>query len=212
MNDGRHWAGWGAAGALAAVALAGCALGPQMKEPLASYDLGPPRSPIAGEPVIKATLMLPDVTAAPWLDGTGIVYRLSYDNSSRPQAYANSRWVAPPAALLTQRLRSRFAGAAGGILTSADGARADYALRVELEDFSQSFAAPGASRVSLRARASLVKPADRKLVAQRVFSVERAAPTADARGSVAALGQAGDELIEQLIHWVSEWLGTAQAR
>jgi cholesterol transport system auxiliary component len=197
MTSTERW--WIAAVALAA--LAGCALGPQ-REPGASYDLGPPSAGVA-RPGIPALLLVPDVTAPAWLDGNGIVYRLSYDNSARPQAYAASRWVSPPPALLTHRLRSRLAGT-GGILTGSDGARADYALRVELEDFSQSFGSPSASRVALRARASLVRLADRTLVAQQVFSVGKDAPSADARGAVAALAQASDEFIEALAQWTGE--------
>jgi cholesterol transport system auxiliary component len=189
--------------ALALALLAGCGLGPA-REAAVSYDLGPPAVRAANRPPIAALLLVPEVTAPAWLDGNGIVYRLAYDNNARPQAYAGSRWVSPPAALLTQRLRSRFAGAAGGVLTGGDGARADYALRLELEDFSQSFSAPDASAVALRARATLVRLADRMLVAQQVFSVDKAAPSADARGAVAALGLASDDFIDALAQWTGE--------
>jgi len=198
-----------AAGVLAA-ALAGCSLGPQAREQPASYDLGPPRPQAAAGPALAVTLLVPDITAPAALDGLGIVYRLDYENAARPQAYTLSRWSVPPAALLTQRLRDRFAPAVRGVVTGSHGARADYALRVELEDFSQSFAAADRSRVTARARASLVDVASRALVAQRVFAVERAAPSPDARGAVAALGQAGDELIEQLLAWTGESLKTAR--
>ena len=200
------------AATLFTMALAGCSLGPQMKELPASYDFGPSRGQSAA-PRIAATLMLPEVTAPPWLNGPGIVYRLNYDNAARPQAYTLSRWAAPPAQLLTQRLRSRFAeAAAGGIVTGADGARADYALRVELEDFSQSFDSPTTSRVEARARASIVNLATRTLVAQRVFARERPATSLDARGAVAALSTAGDDLIEELLAWTGEQLKPAGAR
>ena len=204
---------FGAAVAVIAAALAGCALGPQTREQPVSYDLGPPRSHAAANPRIAATLLLPEVSAPAWLDGQGIIYRLSYENAARPQAYAQSRWAAPPAALLTQRLRGLFAAAAvSGIVTGSDGARADYALRVELEDFSQSFDAPDRSRVTVRARASLVDVAGRALAAQRAFAVERPAPSPDARGAVAALGEASDELIEQLLRWTGEGVETARSR
>ena len=194
---------FGTAAMLIAAALAGCSLGPQL-EPAESYDLGPPRAHASANPGVPAILLLPEISAPAWLDGHGIIYRLSYENSARPQAYAGSRWVAPPAAMLTQRMRGRFASAAGGVLTNADGARADYALRIELEDFSQSFTASNSSRVGLRARTSLVRLADRTLVAQQVFSVERTAPTPDARGAVAALGEASDEFVERLLAWTGE--------
>lgn len=189
---------------LAACVLAGCALGPQPRATPESYDLGPPRAPVTGNPGIPATLLVPEISAPGWLDGNGIVYRLGYENASRPQAYANSQWVSPPAALLTQRLRGRLAGASGGVVTGLDGARADYALRVELEDFSQTFTAPNASSVALRVRASLVRPADRTLVAQRVFQFERLAPSPDARGAVAALAEASDEAVDRLAEWTDE--------
>ena len=200
-----------AAAVLAAAALAGCALGPKIQQ-TDTYDLGPPRAYAGAGPSVAATLLLPDVSAPSWLDGHGIVYRLSYENDARPQAYANSRWVAPPAALLTQRLRSRFAAGPGGVVTGADGARAEYGLRVELEDFSQSFTATNASRVALRARASLVRLADRLLVAQRVFVVERPAPTPDARGAVVALGDASDEVVESLVQWTGGQVRARQAK
>lgn len=194
---------FGAATLLAVASLAGCSLAPQ-RELAESYDLGPPRAHVPANPGVPAVLLLPEVSAPAWLDGHGIIYRLSFENSARPQAYAGSRWVAPPAAMLTQRLRGRFAGAANGVLTHSDGARADYALRIELEDFSQAFTTSNSSRVGLRARTSLVRLADRTLVAQRVFTVERTAPTPDARGAVAALGEASDEFVEQLLAWTSE--------
>lgn len=189
--------------ALALLMLLGaCVIGPQGREPVASYDLGPQRDHPQENPLIGVALMLPAVTAPAWLDSQGIVYRLSYQDPARPQAYANSRWSAAPAQLLTQRLRSRFAAAARGIVSSGDGAHADYALRVELEDFSQSFDAPGRSRVSVRARATLINLATRTLHAQRTFALERpAAP--DAAGGVKALGEASDALIEELVGWAA---------
>jgi len=81
---------------------------------------------------------------------------------------------------------------AAGWFTRLLGAGADYALRIELEDFSQFSHAPNASRVAVRARASLVSLADRALLAQRVFTVERAAPAPDARGAVAGLAAASE--------------------
>lgn len=203
----------GAAVMVTAAALTGCALGPQMREQPVSYDLGPPRSHGQLNPGIPATLLVPEVSAPNWLDGQGIIYRLSYENAARPQAYAHSRWAAAPAALLTQRLRSRAAAAGGsGVVSGSDGARADYALRIELEDFSQVFHAPHASRVAVRARASLVSLADRALLAQRVFTVERAAPTPDARGAVAALAAASDDIVERMLEWTGERLAAARSK
>ena len=203
---------YGAAIMVVSGALTGCSLGPKQTEQAATYDLGSPRA-AATSAAISATLAVPEVVAPAWLSGNGIIYRLNYDNASRAHAYTLSRWMAPPPALLTQRLRSRFAAAsADGIVTSADGVRADYVLRLELEDFSQSFDAPASSRVTVRARASLVSLANRALVAQREFAIEQTAPTPDAAGGVQALNAASEELVESLLNWTAERLKSVKSK
>lgn len=186
-----------------------CALGPAASPAPADYDLGPLRARSGGEPRAAVTLLLPDASAPAWLNGTGIVYRLGYESASRTQTYAMSRWVAPPPAMLSERLRSRFAAMVRGVIARPDGVRADYLLRVELIDFSQTFSTPGSSNVVLRARASLVNLADRSLAAQREFVLERPAQSADARGAVGALGAASEEFVESLLGWTLERLAAA---
>ena len=181
--------------------LNGCAIGPPVREAVVNYDLGPQRTYAQASPAIKATLLVSAVAAPAWLDSTGIVYRLAYLDAARPQVYAQSRWVDSPAALLTQRVRGRFA-AAGPVVVNGDGARADYALRIEIEDFSQSFNAADRSQVAIRLRVTLVNLSTRALHAQRTFSVEQAAAP-DAEGAARALAQAADAVIESLLEWVT---------
>jgi cholesterol transport system auxiliary component len=189
---------------LAAVMVASCALTAPSQEPPASYDLGPLPSHEPASPALPVTVLLPDIVAPSWLDSQGIAYRLAYDEPARVRSYAHSRWKAPPAALLSQRMRARFAAATErGVVTGADGARASYMIRVDLEDFCQTFSAPNASQVTVRARASVVNIRQRKLIAQRVFSVDRTAPSADARGAVTAFAEAGNVLVEELLQWTS---------
>ncbi|MDP2238838.1 MAG: ABC-type transport auxiliary lipoprotein family protein [Burkholderiales bacterium] len=177
-----------------------CAIGPQAREQPAQYDLGQPSNPATQTARIRTTLWLPAVSAPAWLDGHGIVYRLSYQDAGKIREYANSRWVAAPAALLTQRVRSRFAAAASGVIATGDGARADHVLRIELEEFSQTFTAAGQSQVMVKTRATLINPGTRALLAQRTFTAERpAAP--DAAGAVKALSEASDDMIERLLGW-----------
>jgi cholesterol transport system auxiliary component len=181
-------------------ATAGCALNrPDSVQPV-SYDLGPQPAYTRGNPPIPGALLIPQVAAPPWLDEEHILYRLLYEDGARPQSYSMSRWTAEPAALLTARLRSRFAAASGGVVAPGFGARSDYTLRIELEDFSQSFARPGESRVTLRARASLLATQERKLIAQQLFDVDRpAAP--NAAGAVKGLTDATDAFVEALVVW-----------
>jgi len=189
---------------LAATMVAGCALTPPSQDLPASYDLGPLPNHEPASPALPVTVLLPDIVAPAWLDSQGIAYRLAYDEPARVRSYARSRWKAPPADLLSQRMRERFAAATErGVVTGADGARASYMIRVDLEDFCQIFSAPNTSQVTVRARASVVNIRQRKLIAQRVFSVNRTAPSADARGAVTAFAEAGNVLVEELLQWTS---------
>jgi cholesterol transport system auxiliary component len=146
-------------------------------------------------------LLVHDVSAPGWLASPLIYYRLSYQDAARPQTYADSRWVTSPAELFTNRLRARLAASAGGIIRPGDDARAKYALRVDLEEFTQVFDAPGKSRALVRLRASVM--GNRSLIAQRGFSVEHPAKTPDAEGGVRALIGAADEAVDQLIGWTA---------
>ena len=182
--------------------LAACAIGPQMREPVASYDFGLSRSGKDASPRLQQDLTVAEVSAPAWMDGPGLYYRLAYQDAARPQAYALSRWVMPPAALLTQRLRAGIAQASkAGVFTPADSVRTDYVLRLELEEFSQVFDAEDKSRAVLRMRASLIRA--RGVVAQQGFSIEQAAATPNAEGGARALIAASDEAGNKLIDWLA---------
>ena len=185
--------------------LAGCAIGPEKRDPPAVFDLGVQRTYAAAKPSIDATLLIPPVSASPWLDSPNIVYRLSYRDAGRPEAYAQHRWAMSPALLLTERLRGRFASATHGVVGIQDGARADYSLRIELEDFSQSFEAAESSKATVRLRATLIDPNTRAFHAQKSFSVERpAAPNAP--GAAQSLATASDAVVEELVAWATQSL------
>ena len=182
---------------------AGCTFNrPESAVPV-SYDLGPQPVYARSNPPLDGALLIPQVAAPPWLGEERIVYRLLYEDASRPQAYAMSRWTAEPASLVTARLRSRFAAISGGVVAPGYGARSDYTLRVELEDFSQKFEKPGESRVTLRARATLLATAERTLLAQHVFDFERPAQP-NAAGAVKSLTEATEAFVEALAAWTVE--------
>lgn len=188
--------------ALLALLCTACSVGPAARDGPVTYDLGAPRIHASGQPRFSSSLLVHNIAAPVWLDTPGIVYRLAYQDSARQQIYAGSRWAAPPAVLLTQRLRSRLAAAsAGGVVSVAESARADHALRVELEDFSQVFDTAGASRAVVAARISIFSVARRSLLAQKSFFIEHPATGANAEGGVRALASAGDELIEAVTAW-----------
>jgi cholesterol transport system auxiliary component len=182
----------------------GCTLGPEKRDPPTVFDLGPQRAvPATAAPSINATLLIPPVSASPWLDNANIFYRLAYRDASRPDAYAQNRWAMSPALLLTERLRARFANASRGVVTAQDGAKADFTLRIELEDFTQSFDDAQTSKATVRLRASLIDINTRALQAQRTFNVARpAAPNAP--GAAQGLAAASDAVIEELVTWAAQ--------
>ncbi len=198
-----------------AIAVSGCVVF-RTQPSMAVYDFGMYRlaaddaenvAVASGKPRLEASLMVADAAAPAWLDNTGIQYRLAYQDLAQSHAYASSRWAAAPATLLTQQIRSRIAGSSsGGVLSPADHVRADYMLRLELEEFTQVFDTAGESRGVIGLRASLIDRGARSLVAQRSFRVEQAASSADAAGAVHALTEASNRLIGNLIDWLSDKL------
>lgn len=188
--------------------LTGCTLlnAPSREAPQV-FDLGPPPASVPGaaQPMIAATLLIPPVHASAWLDNNSIHYRLTYEDATRPEAYAQHHWTVAPALMLAERLRARFAQASRGAVTAQDGAKADVALRIELEDFSQSFDSAQSSKGRVRLRASLIEVNSRVLRAQRTFNAERpAAPNAP--GAVQALVASTDAAIEELLTWTAQTL------
>jgi cholesterol transport system auxiliary component len=79
-------------------------------------------------------------------------------------------------------------------------------LQLELDEFSQVFESPANSVGLIRLRATLVEslPSGEKLLAQRSFTVQRPAPSADAPGGVRALTLASDAVIEEISVWLQQ--------
>jgi cholesterol transport system auxiliary component len=195
----------GAAALLLAGALAACGTLGAPRSPVPSiYDLGPITTPVdTGAPLIDAAFVVPATRSPEWLEGPGMMYRLLYEDPARPQAYSLSRWAAEPSSLFTDRLRVRLAAVSQGVVTPGYSARVSYMLRAELDDFSQVFDAPNASRVVMRARVTLLTGLERKLLGQRSFVVER--PSAPhAPGAARALAEATDLLIDELLQWARQ--------
>lgn len=192
---------------LAVTLLAGCAT-TRTQAPAAIYDFGLQRLSDAtpSQPVLSASLSVA-VTSSAGLDNPAIQYRLAYHDPARSYLYASNRWAAAPATLLAQRIKTRIAAVNNnGVVSASDGIHADYALRLELEEFAQVFDTIDQSHAVVRLRASLIERSTRLLLAQHSFSVEQAAPAANAAGAVQALTGASDKLIDNLIDWLAEKL------
>jgi cholesterol transport system auxiliary component len=187
----------------AAAALAACA--GNSSPPPVEYDFGIGGATLEEPPRLAREITVADASAPAWLDSPALVYRLAYRDAAQPRAYAESRWVAPPAALFTAQLRQRLvATTRSGVLVPDDGVRTAAILRVELQEFSQVFDAPERSRAVVRVRAVLV--ANGRLVAQTSFALDRSAPSPDAAGGARALALAADAAIDRLIGWAADAL------
>ncbi|MFN3304926.1 MAG: ABC-type transport auxiliary lipoprotein family protein [Roseateles sp.] len=179
-----------AAALLAALVLSACSLAPT-QPPKTVYDLGPGAAATTGGPL---AWRIADVTAPPWLAGTGIAYRLGFQQPQQLAHYRDSLWAAPPAALLTQRLRQHLAGQPGC------AGQAPALLAVHLDLFEQQFSSATDSRAVLRLQATLWPAAG--TARQQTWTLQRpAAP--DAAGAVRALAQAVDDWLPLLDGWLA---------
>jgi cholesterol transport system auxiliary component len=184
-----------------AAALGGCALGSRSVPP-ALYDFGVEPPPVSGARV-ESRLGLAEVSANPWLQTSALMYRLAYRDTAQLRPYALSRWAAPPAELIEQRLRFALAHAAGnGFSMAADGLAVDHLLRVHLETFEQVVDSPTSARAVARMRARL-SGADRRVRAQHLFQHEERCQSVDAAGSVHALAAAADALVGAMVEWIA---------
>lgn len=177
------------------------------------YDFGPGTAVAA--PAGNFTLpplVLADVDAVGALDGAAVLYRLGYADENQVRPYAQSRWSAPPAQLVRQRLRDHLGrnrvvlNPGEGAALARSGGTAPRVLRVELEEFSQLFDSPTSSNGLVRLRATLLEntPAGEKLLSQRNVSVRRPAPTQDAPGGVRALAAAVDAAADDIAQWLAQ--------
>jgi cholesterol transport system auxiliary component len=166
------------------------------------YDLGMlPAEQTVAAPSSLPPLSIADVSTPQWLDTRQMFYRLAYANNQQPRAYANSGWSTPPGQMFGHRLKARIAQAGGAVLSASAGVANVPVLRIEADDFTQTFNSPQQSTVRVSVRASVLN--DRKLAAHKNFVREVAAPTPDAAGGASALAEASDLVITDMMNWLA---------
>ena len=187
--------------ALAAAALSGCA----SKSPApANYDFGPlPAATAAATSgaAAPAALVMADVSGPAALDSERMHYRLLYADAQQTRPYAYNHWSGTPLQLLTQRLKARVAQAGVKVLAPSDAAAGAMLLRVEVEEFAQTFSSASQSQGSIRLRASAFR--NHQLLDQRTFARSSPAASADAGGGARALAEASDALSADLLAWLA---------
>jgi cholesterol transport system auxiliary component len=184
--------------AMVFVILSGCA-GRARQVEVAQYDLGAFSAAEAASAGQAAYLRALHVKAPPWLDTPAMQYRLTTAQSTQRHAYAESRWVAPPALLVEHFLQQNLLPAAP---------TGECVLQVELDEFVQTFAdAKSAdfqsSQAEIRLRATLLSPRGGVPLAGSTFAAVHDATSADAAGGVAAHAAAVRDLGAQLRSWLT---------
>jgi len=170
------------------VLLSACLGRQEAQAPTATYDFSPVALSTQG-PLPRVEVQLPA-----WLNTQAMQYRLAYRDPNQLHDYAYARWAGAPSALIQQRLRLRLAGA-----LAAENCR----LQVSLQEFVQTFASTTQSAGDVRGELRLLD-AQRKVLATRAIALRQAAPSADARGGVAALADTVDQLAKEAASWVRE--------
>lgn len=188
--------------------LSGCTITPQIDAPLAVYNFGLQHTPDTSKSTnpfsIKSpSLLIADATSPIWLDSQAIQYRLIYNNPMQLYTYANSRWAATPATMLTLQIRSHMLSEKGNtVIKPNDGAQTDYILQVELSEFSQVFETIDSSHAVISLNASLIKRKTRALIAQHTFSVQQKTAMTNAAGAAKAFSEASHKLTGNMADWV----------
>lgn len=185
--------------ALLAALLTACAT--SSREAPVAYDLGPLRAVRAALPSGTPPLLLSDVHAPEWLEETAMHYRLTYVSLHESRSYANSRWSMPPVKLVEQRFKARLAASGGIVLPANNGVPSGIMLRLELDDFSQRFDSADKSAAQVVLRVSAFR--DNSLLGQKTFVRTAPATSADAAGGAKALAVATDELIDDVLIWLT---------
>lgn len=178
--------------------LGACALG-DGRPPASLYDFGPLKTNQLvhlpdNVPVIKTRVHAPE-----WMSENLMYYRLNYINDQQVRFYTESSWNTIPSRLFKNRLDTYLASA-GSTVTGYRTTSPTLTLRVYIEDFGQHFTSPSDSIGHVSLRASLFKGKD--LIAQKSFTRDVPATTADAPGGVRAMAQATDAVIADILNWM----------
>lgn len=189
--------------------MTGCTISPKAPAPASTFDFGPvSRLEFLQPASFLVQIQVTGITAPVWLDTQAMRYRLAYHHPAQTHVYANNRWVAPPASLLTERIRQHIASWQSPSDRRDNNVRpATYLLKIELEEFMQVFDAVSHSHVIVSLRASLIERDTRLLVAQQRFSETQTTSSADASGAVKAFIAISDQLAAELIRWSAKMAG-----
>lgn len=170
------------------LALSSCSLLPERPPAPALHDFGPAEKTLGSENAAWSSV---SVDAPEWLQSEGIRYRLLYAEPTRVRVYSQDRWLAPPPALLAQRLS--LSQGAGGVR-----------LKIKLLEFEQVFDSPQSARIILAFRAQAMQPDNETILGEKVFQFEKPTVSANAQGAVGGFSKLIGEAVSALRTWLGE--------
>jgi cholesterol transport system auxiliary component len=177
--------------------LGACSILPQ-SEPLDIYLL--PAQPLAPRSeAVDWSLRIHSPVSNQLLDSTRI---LVLPEADRVNTYQGVRWSERTPQLLQGRLLDAFHddGRISALSSEAQRLQADLELVSDLRSFHSQYR-EGSPEVLIRLDARLVDARSQQILASRRFSASQKAADPSVEAVVAAFGQAGDRLAQELVDW-----------
>ena len=187
---------------LSDVLLAGCGLKPLPVKPSMQYTFTtwPKTASFPEKAATNKTLLVSAPIAAPGYQSSKMVYvTVPYEL----RAFADHRWVAPPADLLLPLLsnRLRAAGYFKAVVTPPFSGAVTYQLNTQLLTLQQEFMQPESS-VRMAVEVTLIRTDTGAVVANRVFETIIPASTNNPYGGVLAANKAAHQLLDKIALFV----------
>lgn len=190
-----------AAAAAGVLALAGCAL-LSTPDPVQTYRFGGPAAAGASadgqtalRPVNLRRVEFPEAVEGDRILGV----------TGTETAYiAGARWVSPAADLYMESLENAFSAQATRVraIGPRELSRGEHSLNVDVRAFEARYDTPGAAPVVvLTARARLLALPDRRVAAERTFTVQQPAAENRVSAIVEAFDIATRDLNTQIVAW-----------
>lgn len=168
----------------------------------------PSATPAAAAPHTNSPALLALRIARPVANGVLAGKRIIVmPQADRLQVYQGAVWNEAPPQMLRNRLLDAFM--ADGRLPTVDtdegpSAQVDYLLASQLRSFHSVYANGSALPTALvRVDAQLIHTNSNRVVASRSFVVQQPAASKEVPAVVQALGQATDQLAQQMVDWAA---------
>lgn len=162
-----------------------------------------------GLPEVPGTLVVGRPRVAPGLETTQIAV---VTDAQALEYYADARWAEQPAVLIQSAVAETFqrSGKLKAVSVSPVGLTPDYRLQTHLTEFAARVGPDGATaeaKVTLHAR--IVEQPSQAVHASRTFHQQRSAETPQAADVAAAMDQATDAVLKNLLTWTLQRLDSA---